>query len=444
MFKFPDNFYTDVRIEDVFETMIKYTNSTLEQCKVRKYKGAFIRLFDGDRWYYSSTSEISNIQNEIENLANMAKPNPNIYDHPNVKKLEVNTGNYELFKEDDISKIPKEEKLKLLQSYFSSAKSPLISLTKFFYRDQKSVKEFYSSKGANLKFDIQMSGISIVFNMSKNENRLRDSFRIGSSYFKDLFSKQAELESYLKKCEYFTENCRPVKKGKYTVILSPEVTGVFAHESFGHKSEADFMVGDEAMKKEWTIGSKVGSEILSIVDDGSKIAMGFTPFDDEGTKAKKTYLINNGILSGRLHSAFTAADLQEEVTGNARALNFEFEPIVRMTNTFILPGNETIEGLISEVKEGILIENLSHGSGMSTFTIAPIRSYMIRDGKVCEPVNISVITGSVFETLNLIDGVSKDNQFSFSILGGCGKMEQSPLPVDHGGPYIRVKTLNVQ
>ena len=96
---------------------------------------------------------------------------------------------------------------------------------------------------------------------------------------------------------------------------------MFAHESFGHKSESDFMLGDENMKKEWTLGKKVGADILSIYDSGEEEGSGYVPFDDEGTRTQKTYLIKNGVLTGRLHSAATAADLEEEVTGNARAIN---------------------------------------------------------------------------------------------------------------------------
>ena len=158
-----------------------------------------------------------------------------------------------------------------------------------------------------------------------------------------------------------------MQPGKYNVILSPLAAGVFAHESFGHKSEADFMVGDETMKREWSIGKKIGADILSIVDYGNMPGTGYVPFDDEGTKAKKTFLVEKGILKGRLHSSVTAASLYEEVTGNARALNFEFEPIVRMTTTFILPGEKTKQELIGEVNEGIFVDTIKHGSGMSTF-----------------------------------------------------------------------------
>ncbi len=249
------------------------------------------------------------------------------------------------------------------------------------------------------------------------------------------------MERFLAECTEFLNYARPVKPGKHTVVLAPQPAGVFAHESFGHKSEADFMVGDKKMKEEWAIGKKVGAAILSIVDDGSRLGTGYVPFDDEGTPAQATYLVRNGILTGRLHSAATAATLGEEPTGNARAVNFEYEPIVRMTTTFILPGNKSKEELLGEVKEGILVEKVCYGTGHSTFTLVPTLAYRIKKGKNTGPVNISAITGDLFTTLGEINGLSDRLELS---PGGCGKWEQTPLPVGFGGPYVRVRNLLVQ
>jgi TldD protein len=168
------------------------------------------------------------------------------------------------------------------------------------------------------------------------------------------------------------------------------------------------------------------------------------PYDDEGCKARKNYLIKDGILTGRLHSSQTAAVLAEMPTGNARAVNFEYEPIVRMTTTYIEAGNMTREQLINSTVLGIFIDDLKHGSGMTTFTIAPKRAYMIRDGSLAEPVEISVITGNVMETLHEIDGLSDQVELFSMPLGGCGKMEQNPLRVGFGGPHMRVRGINVK
>lgn len=446
MYKFPEGFYCDVRIEKMFQTNITITLGRLDEFKEKEYTAAFIRVFDGKKWYYSSTSDIANIQNEIDNLAKLGSPEDNIKENPIVKILEVNKGEYlEFTGNNDVSKMGKNEKLNLLKNYYPIvADNELVKLYKAYYLDQRVEKTFYSSKGSDLKFDFQRVGFRLYYELKDGNKKFEDRFDLGANYFKDLLNLENDIKRKLQESIEFLKNSQPVKQGKYPIILSPEAAGVFAHESFGHKSESDFMVGDEKMKQEWAIGKKVGSDILSIVDSGIEKGVGYVPFDDEGTKAKKTYLIKNGVLSGRLHSATTAALLGEELTGNARALNFEFEPIVRMTTTYILPGNKTLDQLISEIQEGIFVKTIKHGSGMSTFTIAPSIAFMIRDGKIAEPVNVAVISGNVFETLKLIDGVSdKLELLSFS-MGGCGKMEQYPLPVGFGGPYVRVKELDVR
>lgn len=445
MYIFPNNLYTDVRVEDVSISEITYQNGELRQNLKRNIKGGFIRVFDGERWYYSSTTDVDNIQEEINNLALMAKENEKINEDPVVKKFETNTGEFLHFQGKEILDISQEEKLSLVNSYFPIIKErDEIKMWRAIYIDRKIVKEFYSSKGADLKYDYQTCAVVFRYSLNVDGKTLDSGYDKTAIDFNDIKSIHEKLKEKIEKDILYTKDAKPIKPGKYTVIFSPIATGVFTHESFGHKSEADFMVGDETMMKEWTIGKKVGVDNLSIVDRGDILGSGFVPFDDEGTKSNKTYLIKNGVLSGRLHSGATAESLREETTGNARALNFEFEPIVRMTSTYIEAGDKTKEELISEVKEGILVEDIKHGSGMSTFTIAPSIAYMIRDGKVEEPVNIAVISGNVMETLYEIDGISKEIELLSFSMGGCGKFEQWPLPVGMGGPYIRVNNITVQ
>lgn len=445
MFEFPANLYTDVRIEDLFETKVLFKMGKVEENRVRRYKAAFIRVFDGAHWYFESTSNLGSIQEKINQLAGLATPRENIENHPVVKRFQINKAEDIRFQDNSVDDISIDKKLNLLEGFFPILdSSSLVKMWQAYYLDRKIEKEFYSSKGANLKFDTQIAGFSLGFDLVKDERKFSESFQKAFVNYDQLEGREDEFKEYLQKCEDFLLNSVSVEPGNYTVVMAPKVAGVFAHESFGHKSEADFMIGDKVMKEEWKIGKRVGSEILSIVDDGNRAGSGYLPYDDEGTKTEETYLIKDGILSGRLHSASTAASLDEEVTGNARAINFEYEPIVRMSTTFIKPGKQSREELISNIDKGIYIETFKHGSGMSTFTIAPSLAYYIREGKVAEPVNISVVTGNVMETLGKIDGVSDRLELISSVRGGCGKMEQFPLPVAFGGPYIRVRDMNVQ
>jgi len=445
LYRFPDNLYTDVRIEKVYSTKILLENFELKQNKTKTDTGAMIRIFDGRRWYYNATTEVDNIQAAIDNLATMAVPDPAISDHPVVRRIEVNRGEHLRYADNPVHTIANPEKIALLQTYVPLLQNEsAVQKSRIYYLDNNTVKHIISSQGTDLYFDRQSCSISLRYTLQGKDAPFDSGEDIYETSFDKLADRQDKFETALARDLEFCRNAVPVKPGVYTCVLSPVVTGVFAHESFGHKSEADFMIGDETMKREWAIGKQVGAPILNIIDTGLVEGAGYVPFDDEGCQAKENYIIKDGILTGRLHSSYTAALLAEEPTGNARATTFEFEPIVRMTTTYIGSGHDTLDSLLAPIREGVYIDDLNHGSGMTTFTIAPKKAYMIRDGKIAEPVHISVITGNVMKTLNEIDGVSDEVKlFSFA-LGGCGKMEQFPLPVGFGGPYIRAGGIQVQ
>lgn len=444
MYKFPKDLYVDVRIEETFDTKISFKKKDLYEQKVRNNKGAFVRVFDGNRWYYSSLTDLDGVQEAIDTLAEMATPNPNIMEHPIVKAFETNQDNILQYEDNSITVVSVGEKQALLESYLDLLDYPEIAHHTSYYVDNKTIKSIYSSKGTAITFDKQTCGLRLDFELVYGENKDSGVASKAAIHFDQLMELKDEFKEQIEKSIAFVKEAEPVEPGTYTVILSPLAAGVFTHESFGHKSESDFMVGDETMKAEWALGKTIGQDLLTIIDDGTVVGNGYVPYDDEGTKGKKTYIIKEGKLTGRLHSAATSAALEEPLTGNARAVNFGFEPIVRMTTTYIEKGNRPLEDIIAETDRGIFVDTIKHGSGMSTFTIAPARAYKIENGKITTPVKVSVITGNVFKTLAEVDAVSEEFELLSFVGGGCGKMEQFPLPVGFGGPYTRVRGLTVQ
>jgi TldD protein len=338
-----------------------------------------------------------------------------------------------------------EEKLHFTQELLSIPKNQsLVTNWSVNYSDRYVQKWFLASDQVEFEQDYNQAGVRLGFTLKQGDQIFDDR---ASVWFmtpqNQLQFSQKIFSEAIKEATFFL-SAETITPGKYSVLLSPEITGVFTHESFGHKSEADFMLGDEAMLKEWEMGKDVAAPWVSIVDEGhSALTSGYCPIDDEGNEKEKTYLIKNGKLAGRLHNAFTAAALGEKNTGNGRALNFEYPPMVRMTNTYIEAGDQSLQEVIRGVKKGLYIKDFKHGMGMSTFTIAPTKSYWIEDGKITKPVRISVISGSVFETLKNISAISNDFEIHSSAFGGCGKNDQSPLSVADGGPSILVDGMQV-
>jgi TldD protein len=230
-----------------------------------------------------------------------------------------------------------------------------------------------------------------------------------------------------------------VKGGEYTVVLDPVLAGVFTHEAFGHLSESDFVYENDRLREIMVLGKKFGSTELNIVDGAAIPGLrGSYKYDDEGVPATKTYLIREGKLVGRLHSRETAAKMGEKPTGNARAINYRYPPIVRMTNTYIEPGSVSFEDIIGDIKEGVYAKNWYGGTtSMEMFTFSAGEAYMIRNGKVAEAIRPVVLTGNVFATLKNIDTIGNDLEMNQG--GGCGKGGQVPLPVSNGSPHIRIR-----
>lgn len=230
----------------------------------------------------------------------------------------------------------------------------------------------------------------------------------------------------------------PVKGGTYTVVIDPILTGLFVHEAFGHLSEADMTYENPELLEVMSIGRRFGTQELQIFDGAAPLGhRGSYFYDDEGTPATSTQLIKDGILVGRLHSRETAGKLGETPTGNARCLNYHYPPIVRMTNTWIERGKTPVANLFNNIKEGVYARNWLGGmTNGEMFTFSAGEAWMIRNGKIAEPVRDVTLSGNVFKTLADIEAIGDD--FYWDESGGCGKGGQNGLPVGCGGPSLRI------
>lgn len=444
MLDFPENLYSDVRVEDVLETRVVLSDAGCLECREGRRRAAFLRVFDGRRWYYESTSSMDRLQELLDELATLARPDPAVGDHPVVRALEVNRGRHRYFEGRELDRTPLPEKRAMLEEHVPLLEGEArVRSWQATYMDQREARRFASSLGADLDWDTQRAGISLKASLADGPRTHVDHAFLGGQDLESVAGRGEEAAGWMRLATEFLLHAKPVRPGKYTTLFSPAATGVFAHECFGHKSEADFMVGDDEALAEWSIGRKIGTDILSIAVNGAAPSVGFVPFDDEGSRGREVLLIREGHLAGRLHSASTAAALGEAVTGNGRAVDYRYEPIPRQTNTYVLPGEHSREELLGEVSDGIYVDNFLHGSGMSTFTIAPCRAYRVVKGRLADPVRVAVVTGQVFEALAKVDGVSDELEIMDAVGPGCGKMEQMGLPVAFGGPVMRVRDMGI-
>lgn len=231
--------------------------------------------------------------------------------------------------------------------------------------------------------------------------------------------------------------------GRFPVVFSPAVTGLFTHEAIGHNAEADAVWSGSSIL-EGKIGQQIAAETISIFDDATiEGAYGSYAHDSEGTLGQKKPLVKDGVLQGFMHSLETARKFGATPNGSARADGHQSRPIVRMSNTYIAPGEWSFDEIIRETREGILLKGGYWGYVFverGQFTCNAEEAWMIKNGELREHLRNVSVSGLTLEALKDVDAISKD--FELKLPGMCGKGGQG-MYVDGGGPYLRVKQLVV-
>ena len=227
--------------------------------------------------------------------------------------------------------------------------------------------------------------------------------------------------------------------GTSVVVLHPSLVGILCHEAIGHTVEADIVLGGAVTSDK--IGKVVGSELVTLCDSGATEfaphAVGILPVDDEGVLTQRTVLIENGVLRSFLHNRETAAHYDVSPTGNARAYVYSDDPLIRMRNTYIEPGDTSLEELLGGVKDGYYLRGLGmsgQADSNAEFMFGVQEARRVVDGKVGEMVRGATISGNAFDVLKSVDAVGADFAWDHSA-GACGKGQAAK--VDAGGPHLR-------
>lgn len=241
-------------------------------------------------------------------------------------------------------------------------------------------------------------------------------------------------------------NAKPCPAGKFSTLIDNELAGILAHESFGHLSEADYVViGVSPLAGK--IGAQLGTKHATIIDGGipniKKNGGLWLPYDDQGTKTHMTTVLEKGILRHYLHNRGTAKNLHQKPTGNCRAVHFGFMPIPRMTNTFFASGTLTEEEALEKLDTGIYAIQTTGGQvhGDGSFVFKAVRGYWVQKGKIQYPIREVALSGNILELLNRVQGATKDLRLRGAYFGGCGKSGQFSLPCGLGGPHLLISNV---
>ena len=435
--------YIEIRLEDKAVTSVVYSGKELDSAGTNTTKGGNVRALYKGGWGFVSFNSMDQLEAKVAEACRAARLVGK--GKSKLAKVPAVTADIKVNLKDDPRKISLAQKVELAKKYndiIIGSKGIISSSVR--YEDVFKKQTFANTEGSYITEERMYcgAGFAAVAKDGANVQRAHDSVG-GTEGYHTVLKLEKNAQQTVRDALGLLK-AEKVSSGKYTVVMDPKMCGVFAHEAFGHLSEADFISENAKLKKMMTLGRRFGTNALSILDDATiKGQRGHYYYDEEGVASHKNYLIKHGILVGRLHSRQTAGRMNERATGSARAISYQFGPIVRMGCTYIEPRDCSFQKMIGEIKHGLYVVSALGGmTELEMFTFSAMKAYLIRNGKLGPMVRDVILTGNVFETLKNIDAIGDDLELHGG-LGGCGKDGQMPLPVSDGGPHIRVKDVVV-
>lgn len=437
----PEEGFCDLRYQDFNVTSIKGTKNEIDTVAVIKKTGGNVRVLTGGGYgtfCFTDLEDIHDAFKEATFASNLIKGKKTI------ETIEVNIDEVKVNPVLDPRTISIEDKKALVAKYIAlfMSDSLIVNLETEYY-EQFTDTIILNNKGTEARQEELIVGLN--FRITSKRDDLTQITRLslgGGDSFDLLLNKEDEVIAKVKQTIDLLD-AEPVIGGNYDVVLDSEVSGLFIHEAFGHLSEADNLIGNEVLANTMTIGETFAVKEFNVIDDPTLPGYpGSYTYDHEGTKAKKTYLIKDGKLSGRLHSLESAAFMDENPTGHARAKNFGFTPIVRMGNIYIDKDRHTLDEMIASIDDGLYLFGSAGGqTSGDTFTFAVQGAYRIKHGKITGMVRDLALTGHLFSTLKNIEMIG--NEIDFSRSGGCGKGGQILIKSGKGSAPIKIKNMGI-
>ncbi|MDR3290909.1 MAG: TldD/PmbA family protein [Methanobrevibacter sp.] len=428
--------YSDIRANKSNSTNVIMKDSKIDGINSGLNIGARIRVLKNGAWGFAYTNDLNKLE-EISKtaikLANSLSGDVELSDERIVKdKIKANN-------KISLSDVGIEDKKDIVCEADKAAKVKNVVSTTVSYSDTEYEKLFLSSEGSSII--VNETIIAMFLNATASSGDIIQ-FGHGSiggvAGFEVL--KNADIEEFGRKIGEKASKllkAEPSPSGNFTVIADNELTGVLIHEALGHAVEGDLILQNDSILK-GHLGKNIGSNLVNIFDDASREdGFGYYPYDDEGIKTKPNQLVKNGKLVSLLNSRETASKLDMNSSGNARSMLNE-QTIVRMSNTYLQPGDMSFNELIEDIKDGIYIKGSRGGqvdTGKGIFQFSGVESFKIKNGEIKDSLRDVSLSGDILNTLKEIDGVGSDFKLS---VGFCGKGGQT-VPVGDGGSHIRIK-----
>ncbi len=438
--------YADLYFEHTFNNYLALQDEKINRADSNIDFGVGIRVVSGDQTGYAFVENID-LEEMIRAARTASRIASGLAKTPPVKIESKLFKNYY-----PIIKPWENESVRTKMPYLQQLNDRIFALDPRVIKVNASISDstsyilYYNSEGL-LCHDVRpMAVLSAMCIMQQGDNIENDyssrAFRKDVSFFTDEIIEDIAQE-VVKKASLMFDAIKP-KGGEMPVVMGSGGSGILLHEAIGHAFEADFNRKNISIFSD-KLGKKICDTHINVVDDGTiEFARGAVNFDDEGIVGQKTYIVKDGILNSYLHDRISATYYGVAPTGNGRRQSFRFMPVPRMRTTYMENGNYSPEDIISNVKQGVFVDNFTNGQvqiGAGDFTFFVKSGYLIENGKLTQPIKDINIIGNGPKALADITMVANNLKIDE---GGwtCGKDGQS-MPVSQGLPSVLVKKLTV-
>lgn len=440
--------FVEVFVEDVERRSVNLDDERIENLASSRDRGAGIRAVLGDRIGFAHTSDLSpaSLLEAVRTAAAAAvgggsgRPGDPAPGEPfsDLSPQPVVT---------PPSEVAAGPKVALLRAVDEAARAvdPAITQVSAVYAETRRRIQIANSDGVRSDDDQTRTLLSMTVVASGDSGQQTGRETIGNSIGFELFERHdvASLAHRAARQALTKLNARPAPSGTMPVVIGPGSGGVLFHEACGHGLEAD-LVKKGASAFAGKIGQQVASPLVTIIDDGTMSdEWGRYAVDDEGRPAARNVLIENGVLKSYLWDGLSARAEGRESSGNGRRQSYRHLPMVRMTNTYLAPGDATPEEIIAGVEHGVYVAQLGGGqvnTASGDFVFGMREAYMIEHGELAEPIREGQLIGNGPRVLQMIDAIGND--FQMGPPGTCGKDGQG-VPVGDGVPTLRVTELTI-
>jgi len=439
--------YAEIRYMKIKSNQVVVKNGTVSAVESSEEGGFAVRVINGGVGFVS-TNSVDKVAEAAQLAEKLSKKRDGKFPFSQEKSYE---DFWEVKEKRKIENFGTEEKIEFLMDIDKSLSAPM----KIQFLHDKIIKKIYvNSEGSLIKARIPRVEYYYMMGVIENGN-FEQGYRqygITGGYeildlwnFKDILLQE---EKTLRK----VVKAKKSPEGTFDLVVGPEVAGIIAHESCGHPSEADRIMGREAAQagesfiKQSMVGEKIGSEIVNVVDDPTVPgSFGYYKYDDEGIPAKRRYLYKEGKINEFLHNRESAGRMGTKSNGAARSSSWNREPIPRMSTTFFEPRDYSFEEIIEDVKRGIYMKSFTE------WNIDDIRynqkyvgkeAYVIENGELKEPVKRPILEITTPGFYSRIDAIGKDLEF---YAGTCGKGDpMQGVDVWMGGPHLRLRNIRMR